>query len=163
MHLPFFLQSIDVYVKAFLPPIPCSYCSTRGFRGALRCAPSRLSRSSQQSPDTSLGFQHLWWVGWLHLHLQRNRPGIVSPPSMQYVAAYGAALTVVYLLGGLSAWVLARTLRGFPFNPSCWQSRVLCVCGSLACGLLYIPLLFLVLSGFNCGDAVSRTEGGIAC
>jgi hypothetical protein len=76
---------------------------------------------------------------------------------LQFVAAYCAALGFIFMLAGQFAQVLVCSIRRIPFLPSQWQFKALHSSGRLLSNALFIPVLYLVFSGFNCGNSVSAT------
>lgn len=71
---------------------------------------------------------------------------------VQFAGAYVFAILYAVCLGGLVAWAVRCHYKG-AFSPP-WAMSMLRKLGKLAATVLFIPLLFLVLTGFTCGEQV---------
>lgn len=71
------------------------------------------------------------------------------PPAV-YIAFYYAALVWVAVLIGLFTWATISFIR--QRWPVLWPLRVLSAMGTTSATLLYIPLFYLLVSGFACHD-----------
>ena len=77
----------------------------------------------------------------------------VSPH--QFVGSYAVAIFYVASLTALVAWATYCHLHHNAFFPP-WALSALRVMGRLVSSALFVPVLFLLLTGFTCGDEVSR-------
>lgn len=80
----------------------------------------------------------------------------------QFVGSYAMAILYVTSLTALVAWATHCHLHRNAFFPP-WALFALRVMGRLISSTLFVPVLFLLLSGFSCGDEVGRRREGMMC
>jgi hypothetical protein len=77
-----------------------------------------------------------------------------------YLFFFYLSLLYVSVLVGLFVWAIyCFVLNNWPVL---WPLKMLRSMGSLSATTLFIPLLYLLVSGFSCGDKVSTAARGRA-
>ena len=88
-----------------------------------------------------------------------------SNPDLKYLVAFYCALIYVALLMSLFVWALVCFVRNE--WPVLWPLKALRAMGGLSATTLFIPLFYLLMSGYNCGDGEAAAShwsaAGIAC
>ena len=88
-----------------------------------------------------------------------------SNPDLKYLVAFYCALIYVALLMSLFVWALVCFVRNE--WPVLWPLKVLRAMGGLSATTLFIPLFYLLMSGYNCGDGEAAAShwsaAGITC
>lgn len=82
-----------------------------------------------------------------------NAACVTHPSNLQYLTLFYLAIAYVAVLVGLFVWALLCFIRNS--WPVLWPLKALRAMGGLSATTLFIPLFYLLMSGFNCGDGVS--------